>query len=257
MAQTVWKGRLAFGDLSVPVKTVAAARKDQVSFSLVNPATGSGTSQKLVDRATGEELSRSDLVKSTTSDDGRTVYLTQEDLDGLKLESCSVMEVLSTVKVADVDPLYFDSSYYVLPDGTGGDYPYHALIAALHSLKAGALVKMCKGQRESLALIRAVDGMVVLHTLFYAGEIRPCDDSVEPVLIAPEDLKLAKSFVRAAMAEFDPWAHRDAYRDELNKLIAEKAIPGGDLREVLKGAIKTAKRAKKALLGDSGVHCEA
>ena len=244
MAQTVWKGELAFDGISMPVKLVAAARTEKIEFSMVNPETGNGISQRTVDAGTGEEVRRADLVKAARLDDGRTVYVTEEDLKGIKVPSSSTMKVLSTVRVVDVDPVFFDSSYYVLPDGKVGDQPYHVIRQALGGVKAGALVKITRGQRESLALIRPSGDTLMLHTLFYDGEVRSLDER-EPVVVEESYVRLARSFVRASLREFAPEFHRDAYRDALTELLEQKVQPGGDLRDVLKSAIKKARTAKK------------
>lgn len=243
MASTVWKGQMRFEGFSIPVKLTAAARPDKISFSLVNPATGSGAKQLTVDACTGQEVSRADLVKSAQLDDGRMAYVTEDELKSLKVPTCDAMEVLSCVKVAEVDPVYFDASYHVHPDGKVGDYPYHLMRRALEETKVGALVKLTRGQRESLAVVRPSNGGLMLHTLFYANEVRPMEE-LEPVPIDPADLKLARSFVRASARAFAPEEYADAYRAELNALLESKAAPGGDLRALLKTAIKTAKATK-------------
>lgn len=258
---TVWKGHLTFGLVSAPIRLLAAARTQKVSFSSVNPVTGARTQQKLFDAATGQELKRGDLVKVTELDDGREVYLTDADLAGLLKESSSTMQVLEFVKLEEVDPVFFDASYYVLPDGKVGDGPYHLLEQALRKEKRAAVAKMIRSQREYLVLIRAARGGLTLHTLFYDAEVREVEGYGQPPAgdVDEAELALARRLLRAMTVEFEPGKYSDAYRAALLELIQARAEmqtitttsatvtpPAGGLKEALKDSIKAAKGRRKA-----------
>lgn len=257
MASTVWKGHLSFGLVSVPVRLVAAAREVKVSFHMVVPETGSRIQQKTFDASTGKEVKRSELVKAAELDDGRTVYLTDEDLKAVMPASSKQMEVLEFVKLEDVDPVFFDASYYLLPDGQAGDKPYHLLTQALKDENHAAVAKMVRSQREYLVLIRPSRGGMTLHTLFYADEVRAVDGyGAEPANPVDEkELKLARMFIQAMAADFEPEKYEDSYRKAVIELLHAKAEgqtlvtpeapaarPTGDLMEALKASLGMMKK---------------
>lgn len=256
MASTVWKGHLSFGLVSVPVRLVAAAREVKVSFHMVNPETGSRIQQKTFDASTGQEVKRGQLVKAAELDDGRTVYLTDEDLKAVMPASSKAMEVLEFVKLEEVDPVYFDASYYLLPDGQAGDKPYHLLTKALTEENHAAVAKMVKSQREYLVLIRPSRGGMTLHTLFYSDEVRAVDGYGETQATVDEkELKLARMFIQAMAAEFEPEKYEDAFRKSVVELLHAKADgqtisspaapaarPTGDLMEALKASLGMLKK---------------
>ena len=257
MASTVWKGHLSFGLVSVPVRLVAAAREVKVSFHMVNPDTGSRIIQKTFDQSTGEEVKRGQLVKAAELDDGRTVYLTDADLKGILPASSKQMDVLEFVQLEEVDPVYFDASYYLLPDGQAGDKPYHLLTKALEEENHAAVAKMVRSQREHLVLIRPSRGGMTLHTLFYEDEVRAVDGYGESsnTEVDPKELKLARMFIQAMSAEFEPAKYEDSYRKAVLELLQAKADgqtiatpeapaarPTGDLMEALKASLGMAKK---------------
>lgn len=257
MASTIWKGHLSFGLVSVPVRLVAAAREVKISFHMVVPETGSRIQQKTFDASTGKEVKRTELVKAAELDDGRTVYLTDEDLKAVMPASSKQMEVLEFVKLEDVDPVFFDASYYLLPDGQAGDKPYHLLTKALQEENHAAIAKMVRSQREYLVLIRPSRGGMTLHTLFYADEVRAVDGyGSEPANpVDDKELKLARMFIQAMAADFEPEKYEDSYRKAVVELLHAKAEgqtlvtpeapaarPTGDLMEALKASLGMMKK---------------
>ena len=273
MASTVWKGHLSFGLVSVPVRLVAAAREVKVSFHMVNPETGSRINQKTFDQSTGQEIKRGQLVKAADLDDGRTVYLTDDDLKSILPASSKQMDVLEFVKLEEVDPVYFDASYYLLPDGQAGDKPYHLLTKALEEENHAAVAKMVRSQREHLVLIRPSRGGMTLHTLFYEDEVRGVDGYGESSAeVDDKELKLARMFIQAMSAEFEPSKYEDNYRKAVVNLLQAKADgqtvatpeapaarPTGDLMEALKASLGMAKKPpqKEAAAAKSDVQAKA
>ena len=257
MASTVWKGHLSFGLVSVPVRLVAAAREVKVSFHMVNPETGSRISQKTFDQSTGKELKRGELVKAAELDDGRVVYLTDEHIKGIMPASSKQMEVLEFVKLEEVDPVYFDASYYLLPDGQAGDKPYHLLTKALQEEDHAAVAKMVRSQREHLVLIRPSRGGMTLHTLYYQDEVRAVDGYGESgnTQVDEKELKLARMFIQAMSAELESRDCRARASADVLQLLQAKADgqtlttpeapaarPTGDLMEALKASLGMMKK---------------
>ena len=257
MASTVWKGHLAFGLVSVPIRLVAAARAVSVSFHQVNPETGARVKQKLFDATTDVEVPRKQLVKASDLPDGRTVYLTDDDMKSILPESSKTMSVMEFVNLEEVDPLYFDASYYLLPDGEAGKKPYYLLYEALKAENSAGLAKMVRARREYLVIVRPSAGGLTLHTLFYEDEVRAVPEygDNEGVEIADKELELAKMFVQNLAAPFEPGKFEDSYRLALEELLQAKAegqtietptapaAPAtGDLMEALKASLGMSKK---------------
>jgi DNA end-binding protein Ku len=224
---------------------------------MVVPETGSRIQQKTFDASTGKEVKRGELVKAAELDDGRTVYLTDDDLKAIMPASSKQMEVLEFVKLEDVDPVYFDASYYLLPDGQAGDKPYHLLSKALKEEDHAAVAKMVRSQREYLVLIRPSRGGLTLHTLFYEDEVRTVEGYGDSANIEVDDkeLKLARMFIQAMAADFEPQKYEDSYRKAVVELLHAKADgqtittpqapaarPTGDLMEALKASLGMTKK---------------
>lgn len=257
MASTVWKGYLSFGLVSVPVRLAAAARPERVEFHLVNPETGSRIQQKTVDAGSGKEIKRNKLVKAAELDDGRTVFLTNEDLETILPASSKAMDVLEFVKLEEVDPVYFDASYYLLPDGNAGDKPYHVLRKALEKRGYAAVAKMVRARREYLVLVRPARGGLTLHTLFYEDEVRDVEGYGDPedVEVDEKEIELACKFIEALAADFHPEKYHDSYREAVQELLEAKAQgqtlvapedpvikPTSDLMAALKASLKMGKK---------------
>lgn len=257
MASTVWKGHLAFGLVSVPIRLVVAARPETISFHQINPDTGARVKQKLFDQSTDKEVQRKQLVKATELPDGRTVFLTDDDLKTVVAESSKTMSVLEFVKLEEVDPLYFDASYYLLPDGDAGKKPYYLLYQALEDEKCAGLAKMTRSRREYIVIVRPSRGGLTLHTLFYEDEVRvvPEYGDAEGVDIGSKELELAKMFVQNLSSKFEPEKYEDSYRLALEELLKAKsegqtletptatAAPAtGDLMEALKASLGMSKK---------------
>ena len=241
---TVWKGTLEFGDVSVPVRLTVAAREEKLDFSLVNPVTGNGVSQKLVDASNGVEVKRADLVRAADVD-GRTVLVTEEELASVAPEKSDEIIIERFVKSAEVDPLWFSGSYYVLPNGNAGNTAYQMVTRALGGLRGHvAIGKMVRLQRQHHVLVRATEhGLMILHTLYRSGEVRSPD--VEPAdFVTEQSVRLARSFIRARAERWDPTVLIDQYRLDVLKLLAAKALPT-DLTSELKTSVAKAKAAKK------------
>lgn len=264
MASTIWKGHLSFGLVSVPVRLVAAAREVKIAFHMVVPETGSRIQQKTVDASSGKEVKRKELVKAAELDDGRTVYLTDDDLKTILPASSKQMEVLEFVRMDEVDPIYFDASYYLLPDGQAGNKPYALLAHALREEGHAALAKMVRSQREYLVLIRPSGKGMVLHTLFYEDEVRDVEGygDGEASAVDDKELKLARMFIQAMSAKFEPSKYEDSYRTAVLELLQAKAEgqtlttpetpaarPTGDLMEALRASLGMMKKPPQAEKG--------
>ncbi len=243
MASTVWKGTLEFGMLSVPVKLEAAARAEKTSFKRVNPATGAGTKQLNVDAKTGEVVKSGDLVKSTVHD-GRLVYVTDQEIKSLLASRENLIDLVEFVKLSDVDPVYFATSYNVIPDPDHPSGAYELLHRALGTSKAAGIGKMVRLNRDYLVLVRATEQGLRLHTLFYGHEVRSGHGET-PAAVSDRELRLARKFIRARLNPWEPSKYRDEFALALQGLLESKTEQKPTaVAATLKTAIKRAKAQK-------------
>jgi DNA end-binding protein Ku len=229
--RAVWKGAVSFGLVTIPVKMYRATEERDVAFHQVRASDGSRIRYRRLAEADGEEVAYADIAKGYELPSGETVVLTDEDMAELPLTSSRTAEVEAFVPLEQVDPIYFDKSYYLEPDGKNALKPYALLRDALVESGRVALVKVALRQREQLATLRIRDGIFVLETMIWPDEVREADFSFvgEHIEVKPQELKMASSLIESLAADFDPTQYTDAYRGALESLIQAK-IEGNDVR---------------------------
>jgi len=221
--QAIWKGSISFGMVTIPVKVYSATQEKDISFRQVHTTDLGRIRYKRVCELDGEEVPYSDIGKGYELPDGQLVLLTGEDLAELPLPTAKSIEVLEFVPAEDVDPLYFSKAYYLAADGSGPK-PYVLLRDALTSTGQCALVKVAIRTRESLALLRAQDGVLVLQTMLWPDEVRdgafaaPEDD----VEVRQQEVAMAESYISTLSASFDPSRYSSDYRRALEELVTAK-----------------------------------
>jgi len=222
MPSIVWSGHLTFGLVSLPVQLVTAARRKSVDLDLLHITDHSRVKQVLYCKAEDKPLERSEIVKGFQYETDRYVVLDPKELAKIKPKSAKVMEILEFVNAADVDPIYFDTSYYLLPD-EGGEKPYTLLYIAMHNTQYFALAKVTMHDREYTVVIRCGARGLILHTMFYADEIRQEQAfRTEPGVVVQKELTLAKALIENLATSFEPKKYKDAYRGQLEALIQAK-----------------------------------
>ena len=264
MSTTVWKGHIAFGMVSFPVKLQAAARSQSISFHQLHRYDHSRVKQVLYCQAEDRPVDRAELVKGFEYEKDRYVVLEEKDLAHAEPRTARVMEVLEFVAAAEVDPVYLDASYYVLPDAAGLR-PYTLLFEAMRQSGVVALAQWTAHNREHLVLLRAGHRGLILHTLYYHDEVRALEEfPTDTSQIQARELDLATLLVDSLAAAFEPAKYRDRYRDNLRavldakirgeEVLAADAEPGlapaADLLEALKASLaKTRKPIPMATVG--------
>lgn len=259
--RAVWKGAISFGLVSIPVKLYRATETKDISFHQVRASDGSRIRYKRIAEADGAEVSYGDIAKGFELSSGETVVLTDADLADLPLSTNRTIEVDTFVPLAQVDPIYFDKTYYVEPDGKQALKPYALLRDALTESGRVAVVKVVLRQREQVAALRVRDGLFVLETMIWPDEIREPSFGFlnEDVEVRSQELAMAKSLIDSLAGDFDPSAYSDAYREALEQVVAAKvegrevvpaAGPGGevggevvDLMSALRASVDAAKRS--------------
>jgi DNA end-binding protein Ku len=227
----VWRGAISFGLVTIAVRMFGSTEEHDFRFHQVHPEDGGRIRYKRVCEICGNEVEYRDIAKGYELEDGRVVILTDEDLAKLPVSTDKAIEVLEFVPSDEVDPIYFQKTYYLEPDKTAGR-PYVLLRQALEDTDRLAVVRITIRQRESLAILRAREDILVLHTIFWPDEIRKPDFGFldQDLEVRSQELKMATSLIDNMAGSFKPEQFTDEYRDAMAELVAAKA-EGADLPE--------------------------
>ncbi|MBV9539412.1 MAG: Ku protein [Acidisphaera sp.] len=226
MAQRpVWRGHLRLALVSCPVALYNARHdRSSIRFNLINPDTGNRIRMVTQDAETGQELQRRDLVKGYEFKKNQYLILSDEDLDSVKVESSSVINVEKFVEAGSVDPIYYDAAYYLAPDGKVGEDVYAVLRDAVASTDKIALARVVIAQRERTIALRPTGSGLIAHTLYEERDINSAKDLFEdaPARTDPELVALARQLVERQAARYDPADLEDRYETRLRELIEAK-----------------------------------
>jgi DNA end-binding protein Ku len=247
MAATVWKGYLSFGLISVPIRLSVAARPKTVSFRQIVKQTMRPVKQQLYSPELDRVVERKELVKGYEVAKDQYLIIDPADLQKVAPESSSTMEILEFVKLDEVDPLYFDSSYLAVPEDAGRK-PYALLVKAMEKTGYCAIAKLSMHQREYTVVVRPRKGGLTLHTMFYQDEVRDSSEygPITDVEIKESEEKLAGQLIESLAAHFDADKYHDEYRNRVEawsrpsawakrprRLQAPRLAPVIDLMEAL------------------------
>jgi DNA end-binding protein Ku len=228
--RSIWRGAVSFGLVSIGVKLYSATEDHDVKFHQVHAADGGRIKYQRVCSIDGEPVEYSDIAKGYELPDGQLVILTDEDFDELPLSTRREIEVLEFVEQEQIDPIHFEKTYYLEPDGVA-TRPYVLLRTALENAGQVAITKIAIRQRESLAALRVRDGVLVLHTMRWPDEIRRPDFAFldEDVTVRPQELQMAEALISSMTGDFDPSEFTDDYREAMTALLEAKQT-GGDVQ---------------------------
>ena len=234
--RSIWKGSISFGLVTIPVKLYSATEEKDVTFRQVHREDGGRIRYKRECTIDGEEVPYSDIAKGYEMPDGSMVVLTDEDLASVPITTNRAIDVVQFVPWEQLDPIYFNRSYYLEPEKAGVK-PYVLLAKALEESGQVAVVKVALRQRESLAALRVRDGVFVLETMLWPDEIREADFGFldEDVEVRPQELAMAGTLIKSLSGDFDAAAHTDAYREKLEELIEAK-VEGQEVRQPVSAA---------------------
>ena len=222
--RAVWKGAISFGLVSIAVRLYTATEEHDFRLHQVHAADQGRIRYKKVCSVDGEEVSGDQISKAYELEDGRLVVLEPAELANLPISTDRAIEVLEFVERSAVDPIYFQKSYYVEPD-PAAERPYVLLRQALVESGRMAVVKITLRQRETLAMLRARDDVIVLHTLMWPDEIRKPDFPFldKEIGTRKNELAMADSLVQTMAGDFEPEEFKDDYRDAMAAMIEAKA----------------------------------
>jgi DNA end-binding protein Ku len=223
MASTVWKGYLTFGLISVPVRLFVAARSERISFNQIHDKCGSRIKQQTWCPVCERVVERSELKKGFEVAKGRFAIVEDEEIKKIAPQSNETMEIFEFVKAADIDPIYYDASYFMVPEDAGKK-AYELLFQTMQKSGFSAIAKVAMHQREYTVVIRPHSHGLTLHTMFYPEEVREIPEFGKDtnVQIRPQEVALAEKLVEGLASDFDPGKYHDEYQTQLGKLIEAK-----------------------------------
>ncbi|MFZ0274715.1 MAG: Ku protein [Acidobacteriaceae bacterium] len=252
MASTVWKGYISFGLISVPIRLFVAARESHISFNQIHQVCGSRIKQQTYCPTCDRVVERSELVKGYPVDKENYVIVSNEELKALEAASSETMEIVQFVKLPDVDPLYYQTSYFSVAEDPGRK-AYSLIHKGMQDLKLGAIAKITLHQREQIVMIRPFEKGLVLHTLYYPEEIRAIAeyDNQPDVEVQKAEVELAEQFMKQLTGEFHPENFKDEYESRVEQLIESKQgqaeVPGKQPKKKLAPVIDLMEALRKSM----------
>lgn len=258
--RNLWKGAISFGLVHVPVKLYSATERKDIKFNYLHEKCKTPIRYERVCPTCDTEVPLEEIVKGYEYEKGRYVIMQDEDLENLPLETTKTVEILNFVRLEEIDPVYFDKSYYLAP-GDGGQKAYELLKRAMQDARKVAVAKVVIRSKESLATLRVYNDIILMETMFYPDEIRRTQLMPEvdyKVQVHDNEIKMAANLIESLTETFDPDKYHNEYRQALHDLItakisgeqiavAPRVEPGKvlDLMEALKASIELAKEEKK------------
>src|SRR5438093_5232044 len=260
--RAIWSGTISFGLVSVPVKLYPATEQKDIRFHQFKEGTRQRIRNKRVSEQTGREVEYEDIVKGYEVEKGKFVIVTPEELGSVAPEKTRTIEIEDFVDLGDIDPIYYEKTYYLAPeDQAGAKKAYALLLQAMAASGKVAIGRFVMRTKEYLAAIRPMDGMLALETMFFPDEVRETSeiDGV-PVRGKPDDrqLKMAKQLIDSLATDWQPGKYHDEYRERVLKLIRDKAkgkevvLPEAeaaptvaDLMEALRASIEATKKGQR------------
>jgi DNA end-binding protein Ku len=227
MARPVWTGSITFGLVNVPVKAYTAVRDHDVHFNQLEKGTGARIRNRRVSEKTGEEVDSEDIEMGYEVSKGRYVTFAPQELDELRPESTRAIEVSDFVALADVDPIFYERTYWLGPDGDAGKKAYQLLLAAMEERERVGIGTVVMRNKQYLTAIRPLEGALAMSTMRFADEVvsRKDVDGVPDRRAKPDAkaLKLATQIVDSLAGEWEPDRYHDTYAEELRGRIEAKA----------------------------------
>ncbi len=245
MARAIWSGSISFGLLNVPVKLYSAVARRGISLREIRESDSARIKHRRVAEGTDEEVPYDKIIKAFEISKDRYVPITKDELASLDPEKSRAIEVQDFVEIAEIDPIYFDSPYYLGP-AEGAEKAYSLLAQAMEESGKVAIARFVFRSKERLAAIRPGDGVLTLTTMRFADEVVPpaeLDDVLpsEQPKVAKREVDMAEQLIDSLTTSFDPGAYRDEYREQLLAMIERKAAgeeivtaPEGEEREATK-----------------------
>jgi DNA end-binding protein Ku len=257
MPRAIWSGSISFGMVSIPVKLFGATESKDIRFSLLHATCGTKLQQKRWCPTDEVEVPWGETARGYEYGKGEFIMLTDEDFEQLPLPSKHTIDLSAFVEEREIDPVFYERSYYLEP-GERAEKPYALLLKALEEKKLSATASITIRKKEQLCVLRAHEGTIMLETLYYPDEIREERGvDLDKVKVSDRELDMAFTLIELLKKPFDPSEYRDHYREALAELIEGKlegkevkaAAPAKgtrvlDLAAALKRSVEEAKKGK-------------
>jgi DNA end-binding protein Ku len=259
MPAIVWKGYVTFGLVSFPVRLFSAARSEAVHFHMLHRQDLSRVKEVWYCAQEDKPIERTEIVKGYETSKGKYVVIDPEELKKIAPATAETMEIVQFVREADVDPIFFERSYYMAP-GNEVSKPYVLFMQALSATSYSAIAKVTMHGREHVVIIRSTKDQLLLHTLYYEDELHEANKPAVPAKAnsTRKELELATQLIEHLAAPFKPGEFHDTYRENVEKLIEQKKkgqeitvepkprrAPVIDLMEALKKSLKASETKAK------------
>jgi DNA end-binding protein Ku len=262
MTRSVWTGSISFGLVNIPVKAYTAVRDHDVHFHRLDKKSGARVRNRKVSDTSGKEVDDSDVEMGFEIAKGRYVTFSKKDLDELRPASTRAIDVTDFVALDDIDPVYYERTYWLAPDGDAAKKAYPLLLTAMQERQRVGIGTVVMRNKQYLTAIRPLDGALVMSTMRFADEIVPRStvDGLTKKAGKPEAkaLRMATDLIDGLSAEWDPARYHDTYTEELRarikaknagKTIAEPVEASDakvvDLMAALEASVKAAKGKRK------------
>jgi len=227
MPRSIWSGAISFGLVNVPVKLYSAVSRKTVRFNQLNEKTGNRIAMKRTDPETGDEVPFEQIVKGFELTKDRYVIITPDELDALDPERSRMIQIEDFVDQVDIDPIYYDHPYYLVPD-KGAAKAYGLLMNAMEASGKVAIARVVIRSKEQLVAIRPASELLMMETMIFHDEVVPQDEledlpDSKDLKVSDREVKMAQQLIDSLSSDFDPSQYRDEYRDKVLELIEQKA----------------------------------
>ena len=224
MPRAIWSGAISFGLVNVPVRMYSAIDEHKLHFNLLHKKDDSRIGYDKVCKKEGKPVPDKEIVKAFEYEKGEYVYLMDEDFESAAAhaEGFKTIEIRDFVPYEEIDPIYFERTYYLSP-ADGADKVYSLLLQAMEDSGLAAVAKYVMRDKQNLGCLRVRGGVITLEKMYFADEIRPIDE-IKPkkARLAKDELRMAEQLIESLAGSFKPERYKDTYRDALCEIIARK-----------------------------------
>ncbi len=232
MPRTMWKGAISFGLVSIPIRLYPATEEKTLRFNQLHDKDHGRIKYQRTCAICGEEVPYEHIVKGYEYEKGKYVVLEDEDFEAVPVQTSRAIDIVQFVPLEEIDPIYFQKSYYLVPEETGIK-AYNLLREAMSEDGRVAVAKVAIREKEHLAALRFKDNVFVLETMYWPDEIRAADfeELDQDVDVRPQEVQMARSLIENLTEEFKPQEFRDEYREALLGVV-EKKVAGEEIEAV-------------------------
>jgi DNA end-binding protein Ku len=257
--RSIWSGSISFGLVNIPVKLNSAVESEsEINFDMLSKKDMAPIRYARIDTKSGKEVAWKDIVKGYEYTKGKYVIIEEEDFAKARPEKTKTIEIVQFVKEEEIDPIYYEKPYYIVPD-KGAEKPYQLLMRALEESQTVGLAEFMLRNRGHVCAIKPYGGVLLINQMRYEEEIRKAPEVPKSEKISQREVDLAIKLVEQLTEKFNPSAFKDTYVEELKKVIKAKAAgkqirvaeepkktTGAvkDLMEILKASLDTPKKKR-------------